>query len=655
MDYPSLFLESDSIQNVFSSKRKRGVGLPTQSEYKCKTCEYKTTKKELMRQHNVVKHSGHVNKCSDCDYAHYFPGKVRKHFNYVHLGIKRQNKTQGRLDCFKMDCKNTQREDCKEMGHNKVECKECDFYAFTARTINVHKRREHEGILFSCNQCDFKCAREDQLDIHKSSDHDGEVFSCNQCSRILNTKRALKMHILSCHGPKIYECDKCNYKCADGSTLKKHIKTSHERLNLKQKNKNHSGRTKEIVNCFDINCTKSSIENCIEMKHNKLSCSECEYFAYSKQPLARHKRRYHMGEAHLYRCAQCSFETLNKSHLERHISFKHEYYLTVSQMYRCPQCSYHTDRHKTLEKHISTLHESQILFCGQCDRRFKAKTVLDRHAQSAHNKICCMECNYFAYSDRAMQNHNRRIHKGVHYKHRCSQCSFDAREKYKLKKHVQDLHDGEHTFCVTCDKNFKSETSLSKHALFDHEETTDATQCEDKYMKKKDRETEEEYDKYDSYNEDEEVDKIATSGELMGGEDHNEKPQEMQQSEKTTFKEYDKYDSHNEDEEKGKFVTCGELINGEEEGEKSVPQVLQQQYETETQTSKSERITTLFKCDSCSFSTENQSISKLHHLSHKFPESQILETIPSSLKDLTFDSEEEFNQNIEMFLTSLSS
>ena len=111
MDYPSLFLESDSIQNVFSSKRKRGVGLPTQSEYKCKTCEYKTTKKELMRQHNVVKHSGHVNKCSDCDYAHYFPGKVRKHFNYVHLGIKRQNKTQGRLDCFKMDCKNTQRED----------------------------------------------------------------------------------------------------------------------------------------------------------------------------------------------------------------------------------------------------------------------------------------------------------------------------------------------------------------------------------------------------------------------------------------------------------------------------------------------------------------------------------------------------------------
>ena len=500
MDYPSFFLSNDSIQNVFSSKVKhRKNGLSTHSEFKCKTCEYKTTKKELMRQHNLVKHSGNVNKCSDCNYTHYFAGRVRKHFNHVHLKMrtKCRNKTQGSMACFKEDCKNIQKEECKEMGHNKVWCKQCDYSAFTKRTMKFHIGTKHEGMpnhagfFLLCNQCDFRFARKDQLNIHTSVTHDGEVFSCNQCGYISNTKRGLGMHSISRHSTKIFECDKCNYKCADGSSFKKHIKTLHNRPNLKEEN-----RTEEIV---------------------------------------------------------------------------------------------------------------EILYCGQCDRRFKTKADSNRHAQTAHNKIDCGKCNYFAYADRVMQNHNRRIHKGVYYKHRCSQCSFDTKEKDKLKKHIRFLHEGEHTFCFKCEKNFKSEPSLSKHTLFDHEETllefqpaAESLQCEENITEQKDNETKEEYDKYDSYDEDEEDQKIVTKIEMMDGE-----------------------------------VRC----------DKSVPEVMQQ----------SEKVDTVFKCDDCSFSTENISISKLHLLSHKFSESEILKAIPSSLKDLTFDSEKEFKKNIEMFLTSLSS
>ena len=46
MDYPSLFLQKDSIQKIFldkmSSKQATNV---TQSKYKCDLCDYKTTKK----------------------------------------------------------------------------------------------------------------------------------------------------------------------------------------------------------------------------------------------------------------------------------------------------------------------------------------------------------------------------------------------------------------------------------------------------------------------------------------------------------------------------------------------------------------------------------------------------------------------------------
>ena len=95
MNYPALFLSTDSIQNVFSSSSKKVQSLPPlQSQYECEECDYKTTKKELMRQHKLVKHTRTANKCSACSYTHYYKCQVRKHFNQVHLNIKRKCKIQ---------------------------------------------------------------------------------------------------------------------------------------------------------------------------------------------------------------------------------------------------------------------------------------------------------------------------------------------------------------------------------------------------------------------------------------------------------------------------------------------------------------------------------------------------------------------------------
>ena len=515
MDYPSLFLASDSIQNVFSGTLYHTKSpISTQSELYCETCKYKTTKQVLMRQHTLVKHSGLVKTCSACDYRHYHAAKVRKHFNQVHLNIKRKNKTQSRMDCFEMDCKNTLKEDCEEMGHNQVNCKHCDYYSFTKRTIRLHIRTNHEemsdrrtqgimdcfemdckntnkeeckemghnkiickhcdytaltkrtmrchirikhkGMILSCNQCDFKCSRKAKLNYHVSVTHDGEVFSCNKCGYISNTKRGLKKHEISNHNVKVYECNKCEYKCAESSSLKKHIRTSHTELSSKQENRIRSGKIDDkIVHCFERNCEKISNDNCIQMEHNKLFCFECEYFSYSKRLLTIHKRRYH-------------------------------------------------------------------------------------------------------------------------------------------------------------DKNLKSEPSLSKHVQFDHKETPLEYQPiayvlqndEEEPMQKKDTGTEEDHDEYDSYEEDEEKSVISNQVNDMEGK--------------------------------------------EEKCDRSV-----QYFDAEMKISKLKNITK-FNCDTCSFVSENQNISKLHCLSHKFSESEILKTIPASLKDLTFNSEEEFIKTLDMFLVSLS-
>ena len=62
---------------------------------------------------------------------------------------------------------------------------------------------------------------------------------------------------------------------------------------------------------------------------------------------------------------------------------------------------------------------------------------------------------------------------------------------------------------------------------------------------------------------------------------------------------------------------------------------------------------TLFKCNSCPYTTGNQKIWKLHLLSHNFSESEILEKLPPSLKDLTCNYEEDFSKDLDVFLSSL--
>ena len=98
MDYPSLFLQNDSIQKIFLDKMsyKQATNV-TQSKYKCDICDYNTTKKELFRQHTLTKHSEVKHKCPNCAFTHYYSGKVRRHFQDVHLKEKkgRDKKNKG--------------------------------------------------------------------------------------------------------------------------------------------------------------------------------------------------------------------------------------------------------------------------------------------------------------------------------------------------------------------------------------------------------------------------------------------------------------------------------------------------------------------------------------------------------------------------------
>ena len=323
MDYPSLFIQNDSIQKVFLDKMShKQASNVTHSKYKCDLCDYKTTKKELMRQHILTKHSEVKHRCPNCAFTHYYSGKVRSHFQEVHLKEKRRRDRP--QDCFEIDCKNTQNEgSCEELGHNKLVCEQCDYRAFTKGTMANHIRNKHEGYLFSCNQCDFKNPRNDAVYAHIARIHDGVVYRCERCDLVMTSKGSLKSHNYFHHSDKTFQCDVCIYKCGNKSILNNHRRKVHTtNFQTEAEEKTHRAE-----------------------KPNK--CNQCDFAASQVGHLRTHLKT-HSGEKS-NKCDQCDYASSQAGHLRTHLKTH-----SGEKSYKCDQCDYASSRAGHLRTHLKT-------------------------------------------------------------------------------------------------------------------------------------------------------------------------------------------------------------------------------------------------------------------------------------------------------------
>ena len=128
-----------------------------------------------MYRHKREKHSGLKQHCTDCEYSHFYPNRVRIHYDQVHRGIKRvqvQYKSKKIIKC--------REESCKFVGTN-----------------NFLELQSHK--LFYCEQCALSFKRIDYLKSHDERIHEGLVYNCEYCDKRTTKKGDLKRHILSNH------------------------------------------------------------------------------------------------------------------------------------------------------------------------------------------------------------------------------------------------------------------------------------------------------------------------------------------------------------------------------------------------------------------------------------------------------------------------
>lgn len=75
--------------------------------------------------------------------------------------------------------------------------------------------------------------------------------------------------------------------------------------------------------------------------------------------------------------------------------------------YKCNFCSFHTMSKGSLKKHIEAIHEGNKYTCNVCNKEFSFKHNLKTHVQSTHEGVR-YECNYCGY--KATQKQGLKIH-----------------------------------------------------------------------------------------------------------------------------------------------------------------------------------------------------------------------------------------------------
>ena len=148
---------------------------------KCDQCDYQTINHRYMFQHKRVHHSDTKRQCSECDFSHFYPNRVRTHFKQVHLGIKRKRKCQkdsceyfGTAHCLDLTSHSKgplrcQRKWCKDFG--KTYCTELAKHC-----------------LFICEQCKLTFDRSDALKFHNEK-FTRELFTTANFVNIFSAKK----------------------------------------------------------------------------------------------------------------------------------------------------------------------------------------------------------------------------------------------------------------------------------------------------------------------------------------------------------------------------------------------------------------------------------------------------------------------------------
>jgi hypothetical protein len=239
------------------------------------------------------------------------------------------------------------------------------------------------------------------------------------------------------------------------------------------------------------------------------ACHYCTFVAATVASINSHTGREHQGQKQPikevpvteYDCDQCDYKSRNRRNMQLHVKRCHTAQANAEGMFACHACSYETLSRMGLKRHISIKHnktrrdagsKGDSHECEQCDFKCLNGKTMDWHkrqhsappnAEDDGNSYFCNDCDFSTWTKGQLYLHIKRKHRDAEGNSRdgelepsdhlfaCEQCDYTSKNKHVMKVHVIRKHTNEYNHeCEICGKKYKIKADLTNHVRFQHRE-----------------------------------------------------------------------------------------------------------------------------------------------------------------------------------------
>jgi KRAB domain-containing zinc finger protein len=335
-----------------------------------------------------------------------------------------------------------------------IPCEFCDNKFRAKFLLTAHLRRYHERP-FKCEKCDFKSGTNYELTKHMEHKHQGKTFPCKICGKVLAYAHVHKRHMKSVHGEDKFECSKCKHSTNTENNLQRHTENM------------HSGVTYDCNICSSKLHTERSLQTHM-ITHNenrtKYGCDLCDYEAFEKSMVKKHKSSVHDGKR--YKCDLCDYSTKEKNRIPVHKRTIHN-----NEYFECEQCDAKFAKRSTLKYHNEANHGGQQFMCSECPTVLSHILKLKTHVKNYHgeidpNGIPCDQCDYVGKRKSNLWRHRQLKHNFTLNK--CNDCDYTTKYKRLLEEHTNLKHKGLGYECDVCGIKKSRKLDLDEHMQKKH-------------------------------------------------------------------------------------------------------------------------------------------------------------------------------------------
>ena len=214
-------------------------------------------KKALKILHYQQLHNDLLSYCiaPSCRKAFLFQGEMHRHYNRIHLKMKRQceycPKAYLASENLRLHHEEAHPEKMAKPFDFKCDYSGCEAKYTSIGTLNMHKGRKHDTTVKPKKMCPICGEYRYHLKEHMLIKHGGESHPCERCERSFPSKKAMMQHLRDFH--LLYRnvnttCTICG-KTLRKRMLKAHIKAVHEKVRFHCSRCNCSYTTAHALEC----------------------------------------------------------------------------------------------------------------------------------------------------------------------------------------------------------------------------------------------------------------------------------------------------------------------------------------------------------------------------------------------------------------------